>query len=330
MASPVELPFAKYFDAGNRITELVNRSEDEAMAEWNSGREAFLAQCMSSAGFEYTPIGYVPPRIITELNEPYFLGETLGVPLLPASADEVKGVGYGVMTAEQFRGETEPSLTPAGQAENLAYFESLSPKARRAYQIALAGMTDDEPKVVENPNSCYDQADRLHPRPDSVSLDFLDPLFPMLGFFGTAIELDGGKAKVTSASSVLSEPELKQLQEEYADCAASKGFPLPTDSAFLGPYDLFLLAVHTAPDGSTLDRNVRTDSAPDEQQSLLASEPEKQIALADFECRTETDYVNRYTQILYDLEAAYVAEHKAELDKMMATIESLEQQLSDD
>jgi hypothetical protein len=40
--------------------------------------------------------------------------------------------------------------------------------------------------------------------------------------------------------------------------------------------------------------------------------------------------VNRYTQILYDLEAAYVAEHKAELDKMMAAIELLEQELSAD
>ncbi|MDR0366608.1 MAG: hypothetical protein LBH68_07275, partial [Bifidobacteriaceae bacterium] len=183
MLSPVELPFAEYFDAGNRITELINRSQDGAMAEWNSGREAFVAQCMNSAGFEYTPHVYSPPDTITELNEPYFLGETLGVPWLPASADEVKRVGYGVMTVEQLHGETEPSPTPPGQAESLAYFESLSPEAKRAYQIALVGMTDDEPKVVENPDSCYNQADRLHPSPDSVSLDFLDPLFPMLGFF---------------------------------------------------------------------------------------------------------------------------------------------------
>ncbi|MDR1441525.1 MAG: hypothetical protein LBJ02_03920, partial [Bifidobacteriaceae bacterium] len=57
---------------------------------------------------------------------------------------------------------------------------------------------------------------------------------------------------------------------------------------------------------------------PVDQQSLVGSDYEIAIAVADFGCRAATDYVGRYTQIQFDLETAYIAAHQTELDKMVA------------
>ncbi|MDR1118925.1 MAG: hypothetical protein LBL01_06480, partial [Bifidobacteriaceae bacterium] len=48
--SPVELPFAAYFEAGNQITETLARRGHSAAAQQHDKHEEFVASCMKDAG----------------------------------------------------------------------------------------------------------------------------------------------------------------------------------------------------------------------------------------------------------------------------------------
>ncbi|MCL2784832.1 MAG: hypothetical protein FWD55_05235 [Propionibacteriaceae bacterium] len=60
------------------------------------------------------------------------------------------------------------------------------------------------------------------------------------------------------------------------------------------------------------------EATPEEERSLLGTQAEVQIALADFDCREESNYLERYLAIQIDLESAFVDQHRAQLDEMLA------------
>ncbi|MDR2931157.1 MAG: hypothetical protein LBV06_09685 [Propionibacteriaceae bacterium] len=55
---------------------------------------------------------------------------------------------------------------------------------------------------------------------------------------------------------------------------------------------------------------------PVEEKSLLGTAPEREVALADFDCRAETDYLAQLTDIRVSLDEKFIREHHAELDRL--------------
>jgi hypothetical protein len=88
---------------------------------------------------------------------------------------------------------------------------------------------------------------------------------------------------------------------------------------------MWWLAEMTSADGTVfeapLGQALTNDEIPKDQRSLTASEPELTIAVADFKCREQTNYVNRCARIQADAEQDYLDTHQAEFDQLMALIE---------
>jgi hypothetical protein len=93
------------------------------------------------------------------------------------------------------------------------------------------------------------------------------------------------------------------------------GIPYPN------PMSALTLAMRTAPDGTVGPGSggVFWDTdAPANQRSLVGSPAEAKIAVADYDCRVETDFEMRFLGVHLELEQIFVDQHRAQLDKMKA------------
>ncbi|MDR2566995.1 MAG: hypothetical protein LBC97_13270 [Bifidobacteriaceae bacterium] len=351
MPSPVELPFARYFRAGNLLLDGGAGLNLPQRSEWYGNWQGSIAACMKDAGFTYYPVEY-------EFTHPdpwmqtFYLGDTLPFPWLPDTLEETERVGYGVATTRQLQGENEPQEYQAGPNEE--YQESLSEAARREYDLALQGWHDYPPGEID-PNNCVDRASAQFPEPAGPDLSFLTPLYGMLELFsrarpgepsmGVTIGLDGTvtqspvplemMAPSSGVTPIFFEPEAEALQEEYSQCmlASDSAAALAAFGATerVEPETVFSLARYTAPDGSRFEfpagRAVSDEDIPEEQRSLLASPPEIALAVDDFKCRQQTDYLNRWIAVTVAAEERYLAEHRQEVQKVEAAIEQLDPSL---
>ncbi len=59
-----------------------------------------------------------------------------------------------------------------------------------------------------------------------------------------------------------------------------------------------------------------------EEKSLLGTEPERLIAVSDFDCWAETDYLDQLTAIRVGRDEAFIGEHQVELDRLVVASES--------
>jgi hypothetical protein len=80
------------------------------------------------------------------------------------------------------------------------------------------------------------------------------------------------------------------------------------------------LAYFTNQDGEYWDGGPDTPT-PAEYSSLTGTPREIAIAVADFKCRQETDYVNRFLEIEREAQEEFIYAHKTELDEMVAVLE---------
>jgi hypothetical protein len=336
--APVDLPFAPYYAAGNAATEAATRAQDQVNERWHDESEASVSRCMKDAGFKYYPYSYVPPKPITEADEPYYLGNAFDIPWLPTTRDEVKKVGYGVASFDQLN--PNPFEVPPSDAEksNQEYYDSLSKSAQDSYDLTLNGQVRDSydptlsgtPDGEENQDTCGSKAEAAHPQPTAPSLDFLDPLNPMLDLYAGYFEQlpDGSWSTSFPPGSVHTDPEMIRLGEEYEGCVAESviGDKIAATGDGIGPGGLFDVAMRTGPDGAVYEPPAGLGNAediPEEQASLVGSQHERDIALVDFGCRQETNYVDRYAAVIIRYQKAYLEAHQGELDKMMAQIEDM-------
>jgi hypothetical protein len=85
-------------------------------------------------------------------------------------------------------------------------------------------------------------------------------------------------------------------------------------------------AFETDPDGDRVDYDAYAEdpeSTPLDQRSLVGSQVEIDVAVADFECRQETDYMDRLISRMREIQDEHLAEHQKELDAFMAAVEEL-------
>jgi hypothetical protein len=266
-------------------------------------REEALAQCMTQRGFRYVP--QPAPSESSVAGVGVFL-RYVPVPLLESDRAEVERDGYGLMAAPdpQKPGGLEPDA-------NELYRQSLSPAEADAYQIALQG----DYRVPTTEGSCAAEAMDKYPQSanegDAQSAfraahsGVLEPLWDM-------------------RTGVFDDSRVKALNQEWEGCMNVKGYRFDEGVTGTGPEAAMVLARETMPDGTApvvLPGTPVTDIPP-EQLSLLGTEPERKVALADFDCRAETDYMARLTAIRVSIDQQFIAEHQAELDRLVAAAES--------
>ena len=82
------------------------------------------------------------------------------------------------------------------------------------------------------------------------------------------------------------------------------------------------LAVRTRPDGSVGDPHpdAPTSEIPFDERYLTGDPAERAVALADFDCRAATDYLERLTTIQIDLEEEFVHARAQALEEVAATL----------
>jgi hypothetical protein len=325
--SPKALPLTPYYEAADALRALgEGTTMAAAIAERDAAIQDFTAECMKERGFTYYPALADPGIAATE--EPMDGGQTkLGIPYLPDSLEEVERVGYGVFSPRE--AGIEPD-TPEGELRNAEYRDGLSESAREAYDLALIGYVDVADAQDPDPEACMTLASDEYPVP-TVSVVYPDFLFEPLQAVTEAFEVrvtfpeNAPPYESYGPYSIRHDPRLDELDGEFSSCVADLAdgkWDAGTD--INGPVTA---GVRIGPDGSKWDfppdGEVFEDPVPVEHQSLVGSQIEIDIAVIDFKCRQQTDYVKRYAQIVVDAQNKYLEGHKTELDQMLAQIDRL-------
>jgi hypothetical protein len=284
--------------------------------QWYDSLENSKAECMAKQGFRYVPTpfdasqssgaGRISPMLLS-----------LPVPRLPDSRDLVAQVGYGVM------GTPEERAAAAGVADdpNLAYQETLSPGEAEAYGYALYGDYNDP--AGTSASSCSGQATAQFPEPTVSDREHaFEAEFRDLKWAARSLVRTDAAA---SADGLGLDPRTLQLDHEWESCMNTKGYVLERLDWEHGPMLAMGRAMRTRPDGTVGPMHtgeVPGSLVPPEEKSLLGTEPERQVALADFDCRIETNYMDRLANIRISLDDKFIQEHRAALDRLTAEAES--------
>jgi hypothetical protein len=241
------------------------------------------------------------------------------LPWLPPDREDVAGRGYGKQNPTK-NVISDQDTNPV----NYSYRESLTPAQQEAYDFALAGEQDPYAERDPNKPSCYELAQSAlpwtgqapEPKPyQQFSAQFSEPAAAM---------------ESLHAFTVFDDPEVRTLDMEYDICMGNSGFDLGSGGEYapgeVNPWTAFTMAQHTKADGSLGESWVKGDglthdSWPMDEQSMLGTAGEIRIALADYDCRAQTDYVDRFKAAYLRLEAQFVDEHKSQLEDMKTFVE---------
>lgn len=262
-----------------------------AKKEWrDANRAAFparqdaIAECMAAAGFTYLP-------------------QTLPAATPPADRTDAEwvaqhGYGHSPESSEKLAHESYAD-SPEGidTAEQTAYVESLSDAESDAYYAALMGPLDETGELGAGYGGCL--AD-LPP----------DPRFTPAAL---KVVREGTLPLRERADS---DPRVVEADEAWASCmveAGYEGLSRPQDAdeqAFelYHPVDDRAAEMESAEDGPSLT----------EEQLAAARRTEIATALADLDCQEDVDHRNITTEVLHELESAWVEDNSAVLDEVIA------------
>ncbi|MDR0592201.1 MAG: hypothetical protein LBG60_02855 [Bifidobacteriaceae bacterium] len=286
--------------------------------EWHDERERLIAGCMALEGFEYYPVEYQRLEGLDEVLS--FDRDYLGIPLLPSTRAEVERWGYGEEAPLEF--VTREGLTAgasAAQDENQRYVETLSAAAQAAYLTAYIGTADLAAALAE-PGGCVAEADAGLP-------DEPVPEGPSERFRAQYGELAEEMARF-GTSGVLEDARVAALASQWDKCMVGLGVDVSGETApgvtmvtvpYANPNSARYLAMRTGSDGAVGagGGGFFEDSLPVDQRSLVGSQAEARIALADFDCRAQTDYEARLLAVQLELEQEFVDENRAQLEEMV-------------
>jgi hypothetical protein len=291
-------PYAGEPDAGEEQTAL-NKARYDAIS-------LDLAACMAQSGFDYWPDEYDDAPVgAASVSGPAFAS----LPVLPTPRAVVAKSGYGRSAPADVSG-------PDQAAANRDYFAGLTASGQAAYNKALYGA--ESPDAPETENGCAARAAAGNPEPPASrraqvvarfqeDFGWLQLAMTDLVFYGVMDSADG-----------------MVLNREWSACMASSGFDLNVAMPVLpsgpNPHYALMLALRTLPSGSPGASwlNYQGDEfTPPEERALLGSQPEIDIAVADFDCRASTDYEHRLVEIQRALEREFANQHKTDLDQMV-------------
>ena len=330
-----ELPIDYYAD----LVDLAYARVDEIAAgdggTWEVEQEDFIATCMRGEGFEYFP------REIESPAEGYSVLEAsdhrLWIPWLPEELEDVERLGYGYLASEGVTTLVEASAEPDANAQ---YVASLSSAAQKEYQVAMLGaelaeydLADIASVPLPEMGGCAGEASKLYPYPYGQALESSPTTL-----YEDLINQMRDEAGSPYSLSFLRRAELDVLDAEWRECFERSFPPLaqseqasdpdapvglpgdepaePTESN--GPTGAWDLAVSTDSDGNYW---AGQGERPVEYSSLTGTEREVAIAVADYKCRQDSDYVDRFLAVERAAQEEFIANHKSELDRMAAALQ---------
>jgi hypothetical protein len=331
-----ELPLDRYGDLANQADQKTSDIANQDGGDWEIGQEEFIAACMKEAGFTYYP-REIEAAAETEDGRTGLVraGRRLWIPWLPDSLTEVERYGYGYSRPT----EIIDNAAAAEQTEpepNDEYVAALSLSAQNQYMIALMGkemaeydlLSDVDSVPLPDLGGCMGGAEDAHPYPlpqalaESPTTAYRDLLDQM------------NEQGWPYSEGYLGGAELEALDAAWRECFQADFPPVSFDvlpgttfdgvdyvpSELDGPTSAWDLAFYTNSEGEYWDGGPEGKAAPAGYESLSATPREIAIAVADFKCRQETEYLERFLGIQRQAQEEFIAAHQAELNEMAAAM----------
>lgn len=279
--------------------DLSPEEQERQFAEQQAQREELVAQCMQDEGFEYTP----------DTQSSSFVSSD-GTEWEPDDREWVEQYGYGAVNSpftEEPPAPEEEYVDPNGD-----YVASLSESEQAAFYEALYGPGIAEEEMSEDEVYEYDwqtagcQGAAQH----EVDGEDLSQSAEFKSLFDAINEFYEG---------MQSWPGMVELDGEWAACmeaAGHGGFTTQFDAQNSVYEDLNAIYEAEAPTDET-----EMSGEPDQAARDALAEREVELALADLDCREETDYRDRSTELNREAEQQFVDDHESELEAMKAAAE---------
>lgn len=276
------------------LAAVYDAQDDVDFDEQQMKTEELIAVCMAEEGFEYIPVDYSSQ--FEEMDEQDIEDQN--------TEEWVTENGYGInQTSEQMDESTDQATEFVDP--NQDYVATLSESEQMAFYEVLYGPSPDESELDEDGSYEYNWEEA--------------------GCSGSAQHETGGQnmwedeahKNVTDAMADLyttldASPEMAKLNSEWASCMADAGH-----AEFTAKSE----AIQAVMD----EQNALwegTDTGPTEEQTAAAREKELEIALADFRCAEEIDYMTKSLEAQFALEEQFISDYKAELDALIADYEN--------
>jgi hypothetical protein len=290
-------PLGKYFEQA-----YGEYDEDQANREMRRVEE-LVAECMSEQGFDYTPMD---PSSQGGMS---FSSEDLDVEW--GTREFAEQYGYGITTdpwAELQESQPEPEEFVDPNAE---YVESMSQSEAEAYFLALHGnqeFSEDPEEEVEwdwEQNGCYGKAQHevYEAGRDDTDMASLEEEMNSLW------------------EQTQQDPRIAEATTAWIDCMGDAGFTglATVDDAQMQISDKSNAIYEDAyPSDMGEEMPSEEDFAAIEAQiqEKLGEIKDEEIAtaVADFECREETDFDDTMQEVSFELEQEFVDTHKEELE----------------
>jgi hypothetical protein len=284
--------------------DLSPEEQEAQMNEQQQQAEELTATCMQEEGFEYAP---------NTQAVSFSAGD--GLEWEPDDRAWVTQYGYGVVHSPGM--DQEPAAESEYVDPNGDYLASLSESEQQAFSEALYGapMTEEmsEGEMVEYDwasAGCSGRAQHEVAGADPSQDEQFQPLFDAMNELW---------------ESTASSPAMVALDGEWATCMDAAGHP--GFAAQAEAQESMYTAVNKIYEDSAADMGEfdGTEAPPTEDPNQPAldalAEEEVALALADLDCRESTDYRERQTESQRQAEEQFIADHKTELDALVAASE---------
>jgi hypothetical protein len=293
-----ESPLTKYFNAAYGM-DVSPEEQEEKFAEQQRQQEELVAQCMQDQGFEYTPA----------TDTGMYMSSGDDTEWKPDDREWVAQYGYGAVNSPF---SEEPPPEEEFVDPNADYVASLSESEQMAFYEALHGPMPDEEEMSEGGEIEYDwttagcQGAAQHEvaGEDPSQSEEFKPLFDAINELYT---------------DTASWPGMAELDAEWATCmddAGQGGHASPME-AQNSIHD----EMNKIWENVDMSEEPTASGEPDKAAMDALAEKEVDLALADLDCREETDYRDRHAAITREVEQQFIDDHKTELDAMVASVE---------
>jgi hypothetical protein len=304
---PVDTPLGPYKQFLDGPPIDVN-AEQAALEATHSEQEEVIASCMKREGFEYGPKPYAY-NLEAESKGLTWAKKAAGLPVPTLAEDRslVEKWGYGIDPPDYYDilPVDEDLLDEAVESEE-RYLNTLSETARMAYRYALTGSDYQlggpgiPPEAI---GGCMGKAYEQVPDAPSGSTAFNDE------FWDLAVQV----ADLTHVD-VPADPRALEASERWNACMLAKEVDVGGDVADDADTMYMTRPTPWVADSHARELAVNEDGLP----SLQATPSQIEVALADFDCRAETRYIDAIIEVQRDLEQKFLEQHRNELDRMRA------------
>ncbi|WP_411698254.1 hypothetical protein [Conyzicola sp.] len=282
-------PMTEYYDA------MYGGYDEKEAAAQQKKVEELVATCMAEEGFDYTPVDQSQYQGMSFDDEDRDTEEWV--------AEHGYGMNQTPEEIEEMNAQSEDFVDP-----NQSYIEALSVSEQEAYYEVLygPGPSDEEMAAMEEDSGSYEynwetagcQGAAQH-EISGEDLTQSEKYKPLMDELNTIWE------------KLQKSPEIVKIEAEWAACMADAGW-----ADFKKKED----ASTEVSEASNEYWATGTTEEPDDALKAEWREYEIEVALADFKCAEKVDYQDKYLAAQFEFENQFIADHKSELDAMVADI----------